>query len=964
MRPDGEAGIRFEILGPLRAWRGPTPVSLGPAQRRAVLAVLLLNANRPVGRQQLVEALWGEAIPGCAVNLLQRHVSSLRRVLDDAPASASRLTWTDAGYRLEVAAGALDLAVSDAEQQRARVARARGDLPAAAEALARAVRLWRGPSFEGLPGPYLQQQRAALAERRVGLAEEWIEAELALGRHRDHIATLRRLLAEEPLRERLYELLMIALYRSDRQAEALAVFQQARRRLRDDCGIDPAEPLRLLHRRILAADPDLKNAAGETGVTDAVPVEPARDDDRSGGPAAAGQTPAQLPLNIPDFTGRDDELVRLDRLLDDGGGPDTATPVVAISGTAGIGKTALAVHWAHRVRDRFPDGQLYVNLRGFDPGGAAVQPGEAIRGFLDAFAVPPQRIPISPDAQAGLYRSLLAGKRVLIVLDNARDAQHVRPLLPGAPGCLVVITSRDQLAGLIVGQDARPVTVDLLSAVEARRLLARRIGRARVDAEPGAVEDIIDACARLPLALTIVAARAAVHPKFSLAVLAGQLRTAYSGLDAFDDGDAETDVRGVFGWSYRTLSGGAARMFRRLALHPGPDIAVPAAAALTGGTIREARRQLAELSRAHLVTEHAPGRFAFHDLLRAYAGEQTSTLDTPADRRAAIHRMLDHYLQTAGLATARLSRREDPLTLIPPAPGTVCEDIPDRTRALAWFTAEHPVLVAAVGRAAAHDFAAHSWQLAWTLTTFLFYQGHLRDQLLTAQVALDTARRSGDRCGQAYTHLSLARVRTRLGDFADARAHHQLAFDLFTGLADGAGRARTQLSTSWMYDQQRRYPDALRHAELALELYRACEHQVGWGRALNAVGWYRARLGSPQESLSICRQALAMLQEAGDREGEANTWDSLGYAYHALGAFDEAVRAYEQALEGFQDLGDRYNETDSLTRLGDALHAAGDADAAYAAWGRAVTILDELRHPDDALIRARLEPVEPAPIGR
>jgi hypothetical protein len=374
--------------------------------------------------------------------------------------------------------------------------------------------------------------------------------------------------------------------------------------------------------------------------------------------------------------------------------------VAAIAGTAGIGKTALAVHWAHRVADRFPDGQLYVNLRGFDPSGSPMAPAEAVRGFLDGLQVPPQGIPASLEAQAGLYRSLLAGRRMLVLLDNARDAGQVAPLLPGAPGCLVLVTSRNQLPGLVAAAGAHPVALDLLSRDEAVQLLARRLGDDRLTAEPDATDELVTWCAGLPLALAIVAARVATHPAFPLAVLADQLREARDGLDGFDAGDTTTDARAVFSWSYRALSAPAARLFRLLGLHPGADVTTGAAASLAGLPPAHVRPMLAELASAHLVTEHTPGRYAFHDLLRAYAGELAHTMDTGTDRWAATRRLLDHYLHIAHAADLLLYRHGETITLPPPEPAVAAAHLGDYDQAMAWFTAEHRVLLAAIDHAA------------------------------------------------------------------------------------------------------------------------------------------------------------------------------------------------------------------------------------------------------------------------
>ena len=493
---------RFGVLGPLRAWRGESAVDLGPVQQRVVLAVLLLQAGHPISRQRLISAVWGGVQPARSVNLIQRHVSRLRRVLGtgealDAPCG---LVWTDAGYLLTVP--------GERHREPHRVppgagpgpgrAGRRGS-PASTAALHAALGLWRGPVCDGLSSPFLDAQRDRLAETRISVIEERADLDLALGQHADLIAELRDLVADHPLRERLHGLLMLALYRAGRQADALAAYLDARRLLREDLGVEPAEPLQHLHQQILAADPALAAVAAWPAAGPAAPAAtqpPAMVPPRATaplaamtlvpatarGPCRAGPLSAQLPHRIPDFTGRDAELGRLDALVtrDD---PGAAIVITVITGTASIGKTALAVHWAHRISDRYPDGQLYVNLRGFDPTGTAVAPAEAIRGFLDAFGVTPPQIPLSLQAQAALYRSLLAGRRVLILLDNAAEEDQIRPLLPGSPGCLVIVTSRNELRGLIVTEGAHPVDLDLLSTAEARQLLSRRAGESRVLAE-------------------------------------------------------------------------------------------------------------------------------------------------------------------------------------------------------------------------------------------------------------------------------------------------------------------------------------------------------------------------------------------------------------------------------------------------------------------------------------------------
>ncbi|GAB4101060.1 tetratricopeptide repeat protein [Micromonospora taraxaci] len=705
-------------------------------------------------------------------------------------------------------------------------------------------------------------------------------------------------------------------------------------------------------------------ATGRTG------VGPAR---ARGGGQRAGTTstrlpvPRQLPPALPGFIGRVAQLAQLDAECvnpapHEDGGPGPVT-IMTLSGTAGVGKTTLAVYWAHRVADRFPDGQLYVDLRGFDSTGTEMTAVEAVRGFLEALEVPPERIPTHLTAQVGLYRSLLANRRMLVLLDNARDIDHVRPLLVGSPTCLVLVTSRNRLAGLVAAEGARPIGVGLLSAAESWQLLARRLGAQRLTVEPKAVDEIIERCARLPLALAVLAARGAANPAFSLAALAAELREAPRPLDSFDGGDASTDVQAVFSWSYRNLTPAAARLFRLFGCHPGPDIGVAAAASLAGLPRAQVPRLLAELAHAHLVTEHAPGRFGAHDLLRAYAAEQAERLEPAESRRAAIRRGLDHYLHTAHAAALLLQPGRDPVTLAAAGPGVVPEEITDHGQALAWFTVEYPVLLAAVAYARRTGFDGHAWQLAWTLVDFLQRRGRWPDLVLAQEAALAGARRVGDRLGQANAHRDLARVLYRLGRVDEAARNYRQALVIFESLGDHTGQARTHRAFGAMLDGLGRYAEALDHGERALALYQAAGHLAGEASARNAVGWAHAQLGQYGPALAHCGEALALLRPTGDRHGEANTWDSLGFIHAQLGEHREAIRCYGRALRLYRRISDRYDEADTLSRLGVSRHAAGDPAGAVRTWRRALGILDDLGHPDSERVRDLLTRAESPDAG-
>jgi tetratricopeptide (TPR) repeat protein/transcriptional regulator with XRE-family HTH domain len=677
-------------------------------------------------------------------------------------------------------------------------------------------------------------------------------------------------------------------------------------------------------------------------------------DAEAAGPAVAGASggwapvvPRQLPARVPGFAGRAAALALLDGLLDSDA-PYPAVVISTVSGTAGVGKTALAVHWAHRVADRFPDGQLFVNLRGFEPAGPPMAPAEAVRGFLDALGVPPERVPPDLNAQVGLYRSVLAGRRVLIVLDNAAAVEQVRPLLPGSAGCLVLVTSRYRLTALTVVDGARPLPLDLLTVDEAGDLLAGRLGAGRLTAEPGAARVLIDACARLPLALSIVAARAASNPRFTLASLGAEL-TGSNGLDVLDGGDAATDLRSVLSWSYERLTPAAARMFRLMGLHPGPDVSAAAASSLAG---TDARPMLADLTRANLLIEHTPGRYTFHDLLRTYATELADAYDAE-ERAAARGRILDHYLHTAHAAARHIAAHRNEVTPEPPRCGVAPEPISNHQRAMAWFGAERAVLLAAIRQAATTGAPTHTWQLAWSVFFFLHMRGRWDDALGTQQVAFAAARDTGDPAAQAMVCRDLAHAYTRLDRYDEAGAHLRQALRLHAGLGDRDGVAWTHHRIAWTADQRGRHAEAIHHSDQALRLF----HETGnlWGRAhvLNCTGWYHAQLGDQQRALDHCRQAFDLYRVLDNDIGQANALDSIGYAHHHLGEHERAAAYYNRALEFFRRLGEPYYTAQALAHLGDALDAMGD-DAARAAWQEALAIFDGLGHSNADGIRVRL----------
>ncbi|WP_084557656.1 BTAD domain-containing putative transcriptional regulator [Hamadaea tsunoensis] len=877
-------GVRIGVLGPLTVVASGLPADPGPPAQRTVLGLLALRAGETVSRDEIVDVVWGDDPPRTAVGQVQTAVSRLRRLLEED--GTVRLHTAPHGYRLALGPDEVDSAEFAALLDAGRT-----------EA---ALRCWRGLVLADAPAR-LRTHPAALA-----LARQRITAALAYAASGGPaVDLLRELAAQEPLHEPLHARLVLVLARAGDRAAALQAHAEITDRLADELGVLPGDELRSAYRE----------AAGDD--------EPAR------------VHPAQLPGVGAGFVGRLDALRRLDT---------SRAAVSVVTGTAGVGKTTLAVRWAQSVRQSYPDGQLFADLHGFDPAGAIAHPGTVLRGFLAALGVPAGRVPAGFDAQAGLYRSLMAERRMLVVLDNARDAAQVRPLLPGAPGCRVVVTSRDQLRPLLA-EGAEPITLDLLSPSDAVRLLAERIGPQRTYAEPRVAEHIAERCARLPLALGVAAARAALYPGFSLAEIADGLRP--------DDADLGElgDVRAVFSWSYQALGEDAATLFALCALVPGTDFAAPAAASLAGWPASRTRAALGELVRAHLVTEHAPGRFTQHDLLRAYANE---LLDADGQRDARL-RVLDHYRATATAAALLLDPHREPIVPQPLVTGVTVLVLADADQAMAWFTAEHAVLMAAAERAAATGEDARAWQLAWSLLDYLDNRGHWRDWITVEGLALTAAARRGDRIGEAYAHRLLGRGHAQLGEYAQAIGHYSAAFTLYHRHGDLLGSAHTSMGRSFMHMTRGSHHAAQRDRFTALDLYRRAGHAIGESRALNAIGWGYAQLGEYARALEHCRQALVLAEPLDDPAGCAAIWDSIGYVHHHLGEHELAVECLDRAVTMFRRVHDLYNEADALTHLGDAYADTGRTDDARASWEAAVTILDRLSHPDVDGVRARLK---------
>jgi len=920
----------FCLLGPPVVRRGGVTLPVAGKQR-AALAALLVSANQTVSFDELTEVLWGSAPPPSARVAVQNHVMRLRKALGDG----ARIRTHPHGYEIRIDDSELDVSQFEAHLAAARAAARDGLWDAAAGQARAGLALWRGEPLAGVGSDLLASRDVPrLAELRLQAVEVRLEADLHLGRAAELITELQRLTAAHPLRERLHGLLMLALYQDGRQAEALAAYTRARQILVDELGTEPGAGLRELHRQILNGDPALDPPGQAPGAAH----------------SPAPSLPRQLPAAVSGFTGRAAELEALTRTLDDAGESPGTVVISAIGGTAGVGKTALALHWAHQAAPRFADGQLYVNLRGFDPSGIPMPTAEAIRGFLDALGVPPDRVPLQAEARAGLYRSLLADRAMLIVLDNARDEQQVRPLLPASPASLVIVTSRNQLAGLAAADRARLLTVDVLGQAEAVQMLTARIGAGRVAAEPGAAGEIAALCGRLPLALAVAAARAEARPDFPLAALAGEMRDRAWRLDALDAGDPGSSVRAVFSWSYRQLSADAARMFRLLGIHSGPDISAPAAASLAAVGEPGARRMLAELARAHLAAEHLPGRYALHDLLRAYAADRARETDSEHERASGVGRVLDHYLHTARDGAAMMLPSFGSIPLAPPSPGTGPEQFNSHEQALAWFEAEYHVLLAAMTLAVDSGLFDHAWQISLLIHPILAAHGHYAEWTALKRRHMAAAIRD-----EAALVASGARdVTGTLGDYQWVPEYYANMAKLYQRLGNRRGEALCLYSLAAIAEFLGQYAEALGHAEQAASLFRRIGDKWGEADLLNAVGWYNALLGDYQKARLSCRQALALNANYGSRHLEGDIWNSLGYTEYHAGNFGEAADCYERALSIFQAVVDRWGEADTLTNLGDIRRAVGELPQARQAWQQALAILDDLQHPDAAKIRAKL----------
>ncbi|MEU6300422.1 AfsR/SARP family transcriptional regulator [Streptomyces erythrochromogenes] len=953
---DTASESRFAVLGPVRAWRGGEPLPSGTPQQRALLAVLLLRDGRTATAPELIDAIWGEDPPQQALATIRTYASRLRKVV--AP---GLLVTESGGYAIRLrSAATLDLGVARSLAADAESARAAGDRSLARTLLARALDLWDGEPLAGVPGPHAETERIRLAEWHLQLLETRLDLDLEVGHHAEAVSELTALTAAHPLRERLRELLMLALYRSGRQAEALAVYADTRRLLADELGVDPRPELAALQQRILNADADL-----------------ARAEDPAPAATAAHVRPAQLPATVPDFTGRSSFVHELGTILS-GGAQDQVMAVSALAGIGGVGKTTLAVHVAHAARPHFPDGQLYVDLQGTDARPA--EPEAVLGSFLRALGTPDTAIPDSPAERAALYRSTLDGRRVLVLLDNARDAAQVRPLLPGTAGCAALVTSRVRMAGLA---GAHLVDLDVMSPDEALQLFTRIVGEERVGAERQAALDVVGACGFLPLAIRIAASRLAARRTWTVSVLAAKLGDERRRLDELQAGDLA--VKATFELGYGQLEPAQQRAFRLLGLADGPDISLSAAAAVLDLPEYDTEDLLEALVDCSLLESAAPGRYRFHDLVRLYARACAERDEQPpSEREAALDRLLDFYLATASGVYA-LERPGDRL----PAhlsdthyPGLV---FAAPRAALDWLYTEAGPLLACVRQASVRGgdspVLRRAVDLLWAAKD-LAESGANSKQYESAATALrDAAQAAKDPYAEGRARTTLTNVHLVAGRFAEADDEARQA----TALAREAG---DPLPSCWAPNDrgiialyEGRHADGERYLLQAIRNFRADGNNVGEASALCNLSRIHVELGRLTSAIDLAQQGIAIYDRMGLSLRLANGRYALGIALTQAGRLGEALAQLTEALALFHDnrqplwegvthfrlavahlaarrptlaaahaeqaialrgIGGEWRRATVLTVLGKALRRLGQTDRARACWRDAETVFKQL----------------------
>jgi DNA-binding SARP family transcriptional activator len=949
MTADAGGPLQVHLLGPPRAVAGERELDLGPPRQRALFAALALRPDTAVGRDELVDAVWGDAIPGNPVGGVHTYVAGLRRVLE--PGRGHRetgrlLVSQGAGYRLRIAPDRVDAVEFERLLGLARRHRAAGDPAAAEQSLDAALGLFEGTVLGGVPGPLAETSRARLAEQRLVAVEDRVDAILEQGRHGEVGALLRALTEEHPLRERLWGQLMLALYRCGQQADALTAYERSRRRTREDLGLDPGPMLRELRQRIITADRALAAPAAPKSTanprpgpgTEAAPIAP---------PPPARR---DLPRDVDDFTGRAAEIrllmSQIARRRATGG---RARPAVcAIDGMAGVGKTTLAVHLAHRLAARYSDAQLFLDLHAHTPDHGPLTAEGALDKLLRAAGVSGSAIPADPDERAALWRSLLAGRRTLLVLDNAAGTAQIRPLLPGAADALVLVTSRRRLTGL---EAAESLTLRVLAPREGAGLFARVAGRDRTADQPQAVARAVDLCGRLPLAIRLAAARLRHHRAWSIGHLLDLLETGDQRLDELRGEDR--GVTAAFSLSYDALEVDQRRLLRLLGVFPGSDFDAYIVAALCGVGFARARALVEALVDANLVEEPAEGGYLMHDLLRLFALAVCRAEEPAAEQRAALARVAAYYQHLTNLAEdsirpKRLDRGPDA------PPGTVLPALADRDAALGLLDRERANLVSVVAAAASAGMHEPAWRIARHLWGFYETRRFWTDWITTHEAALPSARQCGDRLAEARLLVGLGVCHHDLRRYEKAISCYLRALVLMReiGFTSGEGGVLNNLGNS--YHAVGRLADAIACQEQSLALCRSTGNRIAEGIALANLGERLRQAGSLAQSADRQRQALALFRELGDRRLEGNALENLARTLQAAGDPASAVAHCREALAARRESGDRYGEAVTLDNLGEALHALGQSAGAEKSWRQALAIFDGLGAPEAAEIRARL----------
>jgi DNA-binding SARP family transcriptional activator/tetratricopeptide (TPR) repeat protein len=914
-------GVFFRVLGPLTVEHGGAVLPTKGTKLRLLLATLLIEANQHVSTDRLVDALWSQPTPS-AGPALHNHVMRLRRLLGDT--DLSRLRTAASGYRLDVAPDEFDLFSFTGGCRRGQRAYQQGDWATASSELATALAWWRGEPLADLPAALpLRAAAATWTEQYLQAVETRIDADLRLGRHDAVIPEITALQAAHPLRERFHALAMLAHDHAGRQADALAVYRQAREVLVTELGVEPGPELRRLHARILAGEqvvqPGREHAGSSTKVR-----------------------PAQLPADLMDFVGRDCHIKQLADLLTDPGGESgqRVLPVAAVTGVGGIGKTSLAVRVAHRVTDQFPDGQLYADLRG-----ASAQPrpgGEVLARFLRDLGVPDAAVPVDDEERAARYRSVLADRKVLVLLDDARDASQIRPLIPGAAGCAVLVTSRSWLSGM---DGATVIDLDILDTAEADTLFAGVVGPDRTAGEPAATAIVLRACGGLPLAIRIAATRLATRPGWTVGALADRLvheRTRLRELNV-----ADLAVRITFQTSYHALPaadpGGIdpARAFRLLGLAPGRSISLPAAAVLFDAEQPDAERALETLVDVHLLIAPEPGRYRFHDLLRVYAAERAAAEETPQARTDAVHRLLHWYLTTATAADEILDPR--PRRRIAVDEGMPGLRFDDYQEALRWVHSEHETLLAAIGRAAeigAHDLVG---RFMVRLGVFLGRGCHWDELLAVSRMGLASARACGDRVGEADALYAMSNGFFRCNDVRSGRDASREALAIYRELGDVQGEIAATGNLGYSYLWSEDLDKAAELMERALVLSQDGDGRPYEARSLGNLGYVYNELGQHERAVACCERAVT-ITSATESFDQALATVHLGRAYHGLHRLADATDQLRRALDLSTRLGAHEMHGLALLYLGDVQHDLGLTNSAVNTWQDAHRILVETSH--------------------